>query len=368
VGVTPIAQSINKFDVLVDWRTLFCLILVVLAGCSTSVGSQAPGEQPRQSQAGTQGTQTPGNPWANATLTVGLAVTGNDTARYRALAADALAFWEAHAEEYVGYAVAFRLDPNASEPPIQIDVTPAIRSCGNERHVAGCAPHVDDPRHATTPIDVRVKGGFTNNSTLAVLQHELGHVLGLDHDDEPRDVMRAKRQLVPTPQPDATNRSVPWDDSTVTVYVDDDRLSPSTRAAVDSQLANTFAYYERGANGSVTAQVAIERVSAKARADVVVTFTSNLSCAASPPASCGTIQGTDSDHDGSVETYSRLSIELSGLDDDVVGWHVGRWLAPAFGLDRPDELPTAFTDTGPAERRADWWNDSHDGDAWFDEF
>jgi hypothetical protein len=309
------------------------------------------------------------NPWANATLTVGLAVSGNETARYRTIAAEALSFWEAHAEEYAGYPVAFRLRPNASQPAIQIHVTPAIRSCGNQRHVAGCAPHVDDPRHAATPVDVRVKGGFTNNSTLAVLKHELGHVLGLDHDDEPRTVMRAKRQLVPTPQPDATNRSVPWDDSTLTVYVDGGGLSPSTRAAVDSQLTNAFAYYERGANGSVTPQLDVARVASKAQADVVVAFTSNLSCAASPPASCGTIQGTDSDHDGTVETYSRLSIELSGLDDDVVGWHVGRWLAPAFGLDRSEELPAAFTDTGPSERRSDWWNGTEtDGGAWFDDF
>jgi hypothetical protein len=49
-----------------------------------------------------------------------------------------------------------------------------------------------------------------------------------------------------------------------------------------------------------------------------------------------------------------LTISISGVDTDAVGWYVGYWLGYGFGLEE-SELAPPFQHASARERRSEWW-------------
>jgi hypothetical protein len=66
-------------------------------------------------------------------------------------------------------------------------------------------------------------------------------------------------------------------------------------------------------------------------------------------------RGPDPDGDGASERYSQFTVTVVGVGTDAVGWHVGYWLAAAFGLEDDAEKPPPFRDASYQERRSEWW-------------
>jgi hypothetical protein len=345
-----------------DRRGVFVALVVVLAGCAVPFdagtdGSGSGSLDPGSSGSGSlgPGTETAA-PWSETELVVTLSGDAPGGLEYAPLVRETLGYWEDNAEAYLGHPVRFRFEPNASDPDIVVRLVDEIAECGTEDHAAGCSPFLEDLRRHDDTVDIRIKRGFGRESTLLVMQHEFGHALGLRHDDAPTDVMRNQATLATQPQRNATERPVPWDDPTLTVFVDDSNVSAADRPAVRRQVQHALDYYDDGAAGTIPANVSFRVTDNRIAADVTVTFPETIPCgpAGGDPQSCALLRGTDPDRDGARETYTRVDIYLSTMDTDAVGWHVGRWLGTAIGLSR-SELAPPFVDASFRDRRSEWW-------------
>jgi len=308
----------------------------------TATGTLEPAVDPRE------------NPYGEETLTVALDARNVSEGRdVRPVVREALAYWEANADRYAGYPIEYELldGSDTSDADVVVRFVTEIRDCGHEQQVAGCAPYVTDgpvPR----PAVVRVQTGYDDDSTRLILEHELGHTLGLGHDDAPSRVMSGQTLLTTEPKTDAADREFAWNDSTLSVYVDYGPVAD--REATERQVAAALGYFEDGAVGTVPENVSFVRSDDPRTADVVVRFTEESPCGVAP-GSCGRVGGFDPDGDGRLETYSRLSITLADLDTDAVAWHVARWLGLGLGLEE-GEYPDPLRDsTSYEDRRSEWW-------------
>jgi uncharacterized protein YceK len=338
--------------------------VVVLAGCGGVVDSPSPtaGDPPAGTDAPTAAATTPDDgatavatdrrttaataesPWGD---TVVVGVDGSGTRDYASLVRRATAYWEANDSRYLGYEIDYVVRPDAAAPDLVVRFVDDVPDCNGRGDAVGCAPLVTDARQITRPETVYVQTGLSDRSTVLVTAHELGHTLGLTHDDPPADVMRAATVLYTTPQPNATERDLPWSDAEFTVHVDVAGAEDpdGARAQVDHALD-----YYRGDPDGVPSNLTFERTDSP-EAEILIRFGD----CGSGAASCVQTSGPDPDGDGAMETYSRLVVTVDDIDTDAVGWHVGYWLAYGFGAEADSDKPAPFRDASYRDRRSEWW-------------
>ncbi|MBX0305217.1 matrixin family metalloprotease [Haloarcula salinisoli] len=310
------------------------VLLGGLAGCGAVV---------EQAESLTGGDE---HPFAGETVTV--AVEGTD--RERALVADGLAYWDHNASEYAGFDVEFQVLAPGATPETGTDVhlrfVETVGACGDTEFPAGCAPRIDASTGVDRPAAVEVRRGLADESTRLVVRHEVGHLLGLDHTDRPRDVMAHERDLATLSQPNATERANPWNDSTLTVALGG---AGEVRDRYRAELDYALEYVREGGDGAVPADVSV-RVVESETADITVSRVSADDCTAGE-GSCLFLEGTDPDQDGAIERYTSAEIRLVGLDTDAASWHIAFQLVDTFHTgDDPDRLDDADT----RERRGAW--------------
>jgi hypothetical protein len=349
-------------------RQFVLACLLVLAGCATpfapTTPTAAPADGTTDGTATSVRTTTPvptatpspanatagRNPWGTEPVVVAVRNEGTADRDFAPLVRTATAFWEANDERHLGFPVRYEVRPDATDPDLIVAFTDGVPDCGGVADAVGCAPYLTDARQVRRPVTVWVQTGLSNESTVLVTEHELGHTLGLDHDDPPREVMQARSVLYTEPQPDAIDRAFPWADGNFTVRVD--ARNASDPAGARSQVDHALGYYETGAPG-MPDNLTFERTDA-ADAEIRVRFGATPTCTASS-GSCVNTYGTDPDGDGAIETYTRAEITLVDLDTEAVGWHVGYWLAHAFGAEPDAEKPPPFRDASYRDRRSAWW-------------
>ncbi len=347
----------------------FALVLVVvLAGCLGGFGPDTlaqGGERPTASSGpssttavgdstgsaaeGPDGTAEPSeNPWGPEPIVV--AIEAPPDRNVVPLVRRGAAFWEANATRYVGYSVDYEVRPDAGNPDLVVRFVDEVIGCERSNHTAGCAPYITSAAQINRPMTVEIKTGLSDASTEQVVAHELGHTLGLGHDDEPQAVMRTGVTLTTLPRPNATERGFPWADSDFTVHIDVDEASDP--AAARAQVREALDYYERGAPGmpdNLTFEVVDDP-----DADLVVHYTPESACTVGS-GSCGSSRGPDPDGDGASERYAQFTVTVVGVDTDAVGWHTGYWLAVAFGAEDDEDKPPVFRDASYQDRRSEWW-------------
>lgn len=75
------------------------------------------------------------------------------------------------------------------------------------------------------------------------MKHEFGHVLGIEHGEEPMPLMNESGAATYLSKPNATNRSLAWENSTLSVYVDLGNVSSQDKTAIQNQIGHALSYY-----------------------------------------------------------------------------------------------------------------------------
>ena len=361
------------------------VLLVALAGCAGStveipdVGVGDSGESPSTTvDTGTSSTTADGassrlsterrtatptatpdtaNPWGSEPIVVAVRDIAGTDREWIPLVAEAAAYWEDNAERFAGFPVDYAVRPDASNPDLVVEFVDEVPECDGASDAAGCAPLIEDARQIDRPETVSVRTGFADNSTVRVVEHELGHTLGLTHDDAPAEIMASKTVLYTEPQPDATERDFPWTDADFTVYVDAENASDPD--GMRTQVGHALDYYEDGPDGKdapegMPSNLSFTMVDDPDDAEIVIRPVETSPCG-EDAASCWATAGTDPDGDGAIETYTSMRISLVDLDTDAVGWHVGYWLAHGFGAEDDADKPSPFREDSYEQIRSEWW-------------
>jgi hypothetical protein len=293
------------------------------------------------------------NPWGDEPVVVAVTNSADPSRNVTPLVRAATDYWEANAERDAGYEIDYRVVPDAGDPDLRIEFAETVPECGKVTDAVGCAPLITDTRQIERPESVWIQGGLSDESSVLVVKHELGHTLGLTHDDAPADVMAARSVLYTQPKPNATERDYPWADGEFTVYVD--TATAGDPAGASEQVGHALDYYAEGAPG-MPDNLTFRRVEDPEDAEVVVDFSDASPCSSDgDPGSCVGTRGTDPDGDGAIEQYERVRITLVRLDTDAVGWHVGYWLAYALGAEATADKPAPFRNASHEDRRGEWW-------------
>lgn len=134
-------------------------------------------------------TPTVANPWNTQTVTVAVEANASDSlARATRTAVD---YWNTDGAEYATYPVTFQYVTTPENADILVRPVAYPLDCGHTvtPDTIGCAPILDADSTAPNEVTVRVIDGIPHPSARATVKHELGHVVGLYHDDEPSSLM-----------------------------------------------------------------------------------------------------------------------------------------------------------------------------------
>lgn len=350
-------------------RTIGLVLIIFLAGCSNAPVAPSPTTSPTPEQTSTaepwptvtfSSTPTPGpyllNYWDDEELVIAVSTNVTTDRDYVSMVREASEYWDNHSERYSGYPMGFVVDPNASNPDVIVHITKSITRCGTEHSelVMGCAPKISQEVPPDRPEVVKIKVGYTTNTTVDTIKHEFGHLLGISHGEEPLSVMNASATSYRYySRPNITERGYPWWERNLTVAIDDESLrnQPIEYDKTVSQVRHAVQYFQAGKSGIKPDNVSIQVTNNTSEADISITFEDGLE----KDGSIGQAYGYSIDADESLEYRSTYEITITGLDEKAVGWHVGLWLSHALGVDNQAGLPEPFTNASYSERRGEWW-------------
>ncbi|QUO47256.1 matrixin family metalloprotease [Halorubrum ruber] len=235
--------------------------------------------------------------------------------------AAATGYWERSDERYLGYPVEYERVGDEADADVVLRFD-QVERCGveetNETRYFGCADLlVDEPR---TPMTATVDPRISDAEMNATIIHELGHVQGLEHGEEPAGLMSATSTLA-THQPVKVHLRA--DDGAVTGPVEDEVAAALDYFAAREDVAGSDGF-------------AWEFVDSAREAHVQITYDE-----------AGDVCFSDGGGSCSVagEYYGQEDVRLEELDEEVVAWHVGASLAPVLLEEVPPEL------TSEADRR-----------------
>ncbi|ELZ97437.1 Matrixin [Haloferax mediterranei ATCC 33500] len=266
---------------------------------------------------------------------------------------EATTFWEANDARYLGSEIDYEVDADARNPDLVVRFSDDIPECSGQVDAVGCAPYITDERQIDRPMTAHIRTGFSDDSTAEIIEHELGHTLGLAHGDEPAELMDATGMVYTLPRTNATEKAFPWADSHFTVYMNDSGAADPDAAR--EQVHHAFDYYDDDAPG-MPDNLTFTYVDDPEKADIRlhVSFGETSPCAAGAD-SFAAASGYDPDGDKALETYDTLGIVLVDLDSDAVGWHVGYWTAHYLGAEDDEDKPEPFRNATYSDRRSEWW-------------
>ncbi|WP_338728839.1 hypothetical protein [Haladaptatus sp. DJG-WS-42] len=360
-------------------KTVLAVVLVLLAGCGASPVDTATQTTPTPTEMAT--TETPSvtpsttvesttspatttaqptaqptteappiNPWNKNPVTVAIEKPEQDSRNYTPLVEAALDYWETNSTQYTAAEVEFEIVENSSEVDVILRMSPTIQRCGSltSEDLLGCAPRYSPENELPSPTVVYIATGFVNETTVKTIKHELGHTLGLGHETPPA-FMTAYTNATSLSIPNATERRIPFNQATLTVFVNYSNVDDGIDYAYETKIEQALDYYNNGAEGTEPDQLELVVVDTREEADIVI----NVGDERTEPYTDISVFGYDTDDDPAFEYYSNATITVAGYDSGDTGWIVGYYLGYALGAESNEELPRPFRD-GEIDD-PNWW-------------
>ena len=162
-------------------------LLCTCVGCASMLAGCTAGDAPSLDSSDERR-----HPFADRTVTVRIDNRSETDHDVGTNAREALAYWDEHAQTYAGFDVWFEVvDTDPDLTIAYVDTPDPCRDVeGFSELVLGCAPLIT-PRHRVpdelTAYVVAAARPF--GKIRITTKHEIGHVLGLYHDDDPREIM-----------------------------------------------------------------------------------------------------------------------------------------------------------------------------------
>jgi hypothetical protein len=287
-------------------------------------------------------------------VVVGINNTASQDRNFSSLVTETLEWWESQPDAHKNYSTTFHLRPNAPDPDIEVRFVERIppETCGVEPNedVIGCADILSGQYFVKDAL-VRIETGYTNASTLQTIKHEFGHIHGRLHNQSPMPLMSPTVDDTLLPQPNVTERVLPWQSSNLTYYLAS-RSSDRIGQEYVKQVNRAMKYYTDGAEGDIPKNVTLTRTQNRSAADIVI-INDGMNASREDGSDANWV-GLSTDSDPAWEYYTSYKMVLTGLDTDRYGWHVGYWLGFAFGAENISKLPPPF-DEPEEDPREDWW-------------
>lgn len=352
-----------------DVRVVLTVTLVVVSGCNAVPGlpTSGPGEvstpapspsvEPQSTPSATAtptSTPVPRNPWHADPVVIGINRSADPDRDYAVLVQAAIDYWNGNVSFYSDFEVVFRLEPTATNTDIELRFVESIPRCSgyDPSHTLGCSPFYTRPGQANGTSVIEIRTDLTEDSTVFTIKHELGHVLGISHNESPMPLMapiHGDATLLPVTN--ATDRPLPYRTRNLSVHVDSG--TGISRETADREVTPALEYYERGADGWLTVTPRFVR-SNESTAEIIVKLTTEPGCGYEDGGVCvQSIQGEQLDSDGAYEYYSRTTIVVAGVDPDHMDWFIGYGLGFALGASNQTDLPPPLLDQ--ANKYEKWW-------------
>lgn len=341
-------------------RCLLVIALVVVGGCTG-----LPGELAASSPDGADATPTatssptvtptpPQNPWHAAPVVVTINASTSDR-DFAPVVQRSLEYWNANADRYTDFDVEFVLRPTDADPDIELRFVDAIPECAgyDPGNTLGCSPLYTHAGQAESPSVIEIRTDLTDNSTVQTLNHELGHALGIRHDEPPMPLMApVNDRATLLPVPNATDRPLPYRDDTIAVHVSHDRgIDTET---VEREVARVLDYYGAGADGWLSTAPTFSRTENRSDADIVLRLTTPPECGFDDGGVCiDSVLGEQLDSDPAYEYYSKTTVVVANVDAEHLSWFIGYGFGFALGAENETDLPPPLLDQDHADE--EWW-------------